>query len=81
MQVSATLRRELSLINVFALEKQKSEYFEPKQPFGADFELKFPLAVYEVEESGKCIALSRDTASVLHLMRVMEIGIRAVARC
>jgi hypothetical protein len=80
--ISGTLRRELSLINVFVLEKDKTEYFDPPEClFGKTFETKFPLAVFEVDEAAKCFALSRDTAAVFHLMRAMEICIRATARC
>jgi hypothetical protein len=34
-----------------------------------------------VDEGGKCCALSRDTAAIFHLMRAMEIAIRACAKC
>jgi hypothetical protein len=80
--IQETLRRELSLIHLFVLESGNEKYFAPKEPlFGSDFEMKFPSAMYEVDEAGKCLALGRPTACVFHLMRVMEIGVRAVARC
>jgi hypothetical protein len=34
-----------------------------------------------LDEAAKCLALGRATACVFHLMRLMEVGIRAVARC
>ena len=38
-------------------------------------------AQFEIDEAAKCLALRRSTACVFHLMRVMEVGIKAVARC
>jgi hypothetical protein len=82
-EISNTLRRELSLVTLIALEPKEKSYFSPREPhFGADVAIKFPSAVtFEIDEAAKCFALGRSTASVFHLMRVMEVGIRAVARC
>lgn len=80
--IGDTLRRELSLVHLFILEKSAQDYFEPSSPlFGKDFAIKFPSAVYELDEAAKCIALSRPTASVFHLMRIMEIALYAVSKC
>lgn len=71
---------QLSLTHFYVLDR--AAYFEPDQPlFGPDVAAKFPLLAYEVDEAGKCLALRRSTAAVFHLMRTMEIGIRAFARC
>jgi hypothetical protein len=82
-EIVNTLQRELSLMTVIVLEHKEQSYFEPKDPhFGTDVGAKFQAsAVFEVDEAAKCLALGRSTAAVFHLMRVMEIGIRAVARC
>ncbi len=48
---------------------------------GEDVANKFPSAAFEIDEAGKCIALDRHTACVFHLMRIMELGIRAMASC
>src|SRR6267154_3223207 len=77
-----TLNRELSLIRLFVIEAEKQRYFTPKAPlYGLDFEAKFISASFELDEAAKCLALSRPTACVFHLMRLMEIGIGATARC
>lgn len=39
----------------------------------------FPSAAIDIEESSKCMALCRYTACVFHLMRVMELALRAIA--
>jgi len=82
-EINNTLRRELSLTTILVLESKEQGYFSPPTPhFGNDVAIKFSTeAVFEVDEAAKCFALSRSTATVFHLMRVMEVGIRAVARC
>jgi hypothetical protein len=83
IEIGNTLRRELSLITVLVVERQTERYFAPDAPlFGEHFAAKFQTnGLYELDEAGKCLALGRSTASVFHLMRLLEIGIRATARC
>ena len=51
------------------------------QQFPADVRAKFPSAIFEIDEAANCLALERSTACVFHLMRVMEIAVRATAAC
>lgn len=44
------------------------------------FAQAFPTASFEIEESAKCCALNRYTASIFHCMRALECGIRAMSR-
>ena len=79
--VRVTFRRELSLIKTFCIEPKYEIYFDVDLlTFGPKFQTSFSTAVFEIDEAGKCHALGRSTATVFHLMRAMEIGIRAVAR-
>ncbi len=82
-EIDNRLSDELSLTKLFVLNIKEQEYFSPHQPlFGSDVAVKFQTELaFEVDEAAKCLALARPTASVFHLMRSMEIGIRAVARC
>lgn len=82
-EIKNTLRRELSLQTLLVLEPKEQAYFTPKEPhFGAEVAEKFPTdATFEIDEAAKCLAFGRSTGAVFHLMRVMEIGIRAVTRC
>jgi HEPN domain-containing protein len=41
---------------------------------------KFAKSIEDAEEAAKCIALGRYTASVFHLMRVMERGVQRLGR-
>jgi hypothetical protein len=64
---------ELAAVECFSMSKQDAEFWLQNEPlFGADVASKFPNAVEDIAESGKCLAVSRFTASVFHLMRVME---------
>jgi hypothetical protein len=80
--IAVTLRRELTLTKLLALDSREQEWFEPSSPlFGADFAGKFKAdGAFELDEAAKCLALGRPTAATFHLMRIMEVGIRALAR-
>jgi hypothetical protein len=76
------LSRELKRTTLLALNQQERRLWEPDSPLlGKEFENKFQKAgIYELDEAAKCLALSRSTAAVFHLMRLMEVGIGAVGR-
>jgi hypothetical protein len=81
-ETDSRLRDELTLHKLFVLESDKTRYFEPAKPlFGEDTARRFVSAAFEIDEAAKCLALERPTACVFHLMRTMEIAIRAIARC
>jgi hypothetical protein len=48
--------------------------------FGKEVNDRFPMAIDDIEEAGKCLALGRATACVLHAMRIIEVGLRALAK-
>jgi hypothetical protein len=80
-EIDSRLRDELSDVTVLTLSPKEQGYFEPAEAlFGNDFETKFPSGLFELDEAAKCIALGRGTSAVFHLMRLMEIGVRAVAQ-
>ena len=81
-EIESTLRRELKLIHLYVVASKGAELLDPEEAlFGEDVESSYPSAAFEIEEAGKCLGLGRDTAAVFHLMRVMEIGLRTVAKC
>jgi hypothetical protein len=55
-----------------------AEHYQPA-PFWADVVGKFPMAVDDTEAAGKCLAVGQGTACVFHLMRAMEVGLKALA--
>jgi len=64
-----------------ALNMREADFYN--NPFKGWEEVlaRFPHIFCDVEEASKCLALSRPTACVFHMMRCMEIVLRAVARC
>jgi hypothetical protein len=82
-EIHQRLRDELSLVTVFVLEKPNAALYEPADPlFCQEVAAKFQTnAAFEIDEAAKCLALARPTASVFHLMRTMEVGIKGVAQC
>jgi len=64
----------------FAIWGDKEKLYAAKLLFGDDVAKKFPSASVDIEEAGKCLALDRGTATVFHLMRAMEVGLRALAK-
>jgi hypothetical protein len=82
-EIRSRLGDELSSVKLLAIDSNKRDYFAPALAlFGPQFEAGFQSAgAFELDEAAKCFALSRPTAAVFHLMRLMEVGIRAVSRC
>ena len=82
MQANGRLVDGFRSVLVLCISRSNASLYENNQPiFGVTFDAKFKRAQYDLEESAKCLALGRGTASVFHLLRVMEVGIRAVRTC
>jgi hypothetical protein len=73
------VRDEISEVVFMTLDSKDADLWEKPELFGAPVNEKFPSAIYDIEEAGKCLACGRGTAAVFHLMRVMEIGLKATA--
>ena len=59
----------------------RSEFYtQPLPLFGETVAHRFPAADFDIEETGKCFATGRFTACVLHAMRVLELGLRSLAK-
>jgi len=72
---------ELEVQSVFLIPYRKKQYLESLSPlFGSEVPRAFPSSITDIEEAAKCYALDRNTACVFHLMRVMEIGLRALGK-
>jgi hypothetical protein len=81
--LNVCMANELRTRLFFGINSSHARYYEHQEPlFGQKVADKFStLAASEIDEAGKCFALFRYTACVFHMMRVMETGIRAVAKC
>jgi hypothetical protein len=73
------LEDELKSLMYFHVPSTFARYYMDAQPFGESVNTRFASAIDDIEEAGKCLALQRGTAAVMHLMRVMEAGLKALA--
>ncbi|MGB7077607.1 MAG: hypothetical protein WBD53_10495 [Xanthobacteraceae bacterium] len=79
--IDRRLRDELELVNLYVLDEDRIKYFAPANVLlGQDVVDKFPLAVTDIEDAGKGLSFGLGTSSVFHSMRVMESGLKALAR-
>ncbi len=58
---------------LLALSRGESEMYTQAAPIlGVDVDDAYPSSAYDISEAGKCLALGRATACVMHLMRSLE---------
>jgi hypothetical protein len=81
IQVVIAYGDELDGRKIFAMTPQYAHYYSPEGPlFGDEVFNAFPDANGDIAEAGKCLALGCGTACVMHLMRALEVGLKAVAK-
>ena len=78
-ELAGRIKDEVSSIQLFSVEREK-QVFLGASMFGDDVSKAFSIAVTDIEEAQKCYALSRPTACVMHLMRILEIGLTSLAK-
>lgn len=79
---SKCLPHEAKTKAAFSLTPEMMALYDPPEPhWGAETRAKFPSGLFEIDEASRCLALGRSTACVFHLMRMLEICLRAVAKC
>ncbi len=76
-ELQSRIQDELSHMELWLITKEDRRFIKT-DPFGPDIPNKFAQARDDIEEAGKCLAYGRGTACVFHLMRVMEVGLRAL---
>lgn len=70
---------ELEDFRFLLLDEKATALFESAEPlFGPAVFTQFNVANHDIEEAGKCLALGRWTATVLHLMRALEPALTAL---
>ncbi|WP_156034778.1 hypothetical protein [Pseudorhizobium marinum] len=86
-EIESRFADELSDVKFLVLQPNEAGLMLPVDallgaigPHVEGFPAAFPKASQEIEESAKCIALNRYTASVFHCMRALECGIGAFAK-
>ena len=64
----------------FHVKPEREKYYDTPNLFGDDVATAFKSTRDDVEAAGKCLALEQGTATVFHLMGVMEISLRELGR-
>jgi hypothetical protein len=79
--LTGRINDEMELVVGWTLTASEAALYEQKEPlFGQAVFDRFESARVDIEEAGRCLAFNRGTATVMHLMRVMEVGLKAIAR-
>jgi HEPN domain-containing protein len=80
---SAAIERMLDELDglVFVhVPPEVSEFYINDCLFGVAVAKKFPKVTGDIQEAGRCFASGRNTATVFHLMRVMEASVKFLGR-
>ena len=78
-EITQRLWDELGAKTILMISEVESKYFEDSQFPVVVFD-KFPQVSFDATEAGKCLAMSRPTACVFHLMRVTEYGLHEIGK-
>lgn len=78
-QLTNTVVYELDNRKFYGPLRRYEQYYEQSKLFGDDVFSNLPSANNDVLEAGTCLALERGTACVMHLMRVVEVGLKVLA--
>lgn len=70
---------ELGQKIIYLIPQEKSKHLNEEAPFGSDVLSNFSSATHDIAEAGHCYAVGRNTACVFHCIRVLELGLNALA--
>ena len=80
MQLFNTICLELDGRKFYGPLRKYERYYEEPKLFGDEVFMNFPSANEDIAEAGTCLALERPTATVMHMMRVVEAGLIVLAK-
>lgn len=80
-ELSSRIHDELSSRRLLVLTHDEAKLYDQQCPlFGAEVDAAFPSSYFDIAEVGKCLALSRPTAAVMHCMRALETPLQLMAQ-
>ena len=79
-RLGRAIRKELISLKFAYIPPSKAEFFERDELFGEAVNDAFPSARANIKDAGNSLAADLPTAAVYHLMCVIELGLRALAR-
>lgn len=75
-----TFRDEIDARPLFVMTSSAANLYDQAQPlFGVSVDDAFPSSAEDVAEAGRCMAVGRWTAAVMHLMRSLETPLSCLA--
>jgi hypothetical protein len=75
-EIENTIQSEMSVAQFFYMPRKQADFYDQPELFGKKVNMRFPKIQFDMVEAGNCYAMGRGTASVFHLMRIMEIGVQ-----
>ena len=78
--ILSAITNELATIKFYRLKPEFAKYHSILQPFGPIVSDTFPEAIKDIEEGAKALSLGLGTACVFHMMRIMEVALKALAK-
>ena len=75
-----TVLLEMSSVQFLPVTKDMVEFLDKGAPFGEAVCAAFPACVEDIAEAHQCFAFGRYTASMFHLGRAMELGVKRFAQ-
>jgi hypothetical protein len=79
-ELKTRLKDELNEREFLYVPPARVKFYKEAMIFGKDVNDRFPMAIDDIEDAGKCLALGQGTACVLHTMRIIEVGLRALGK-
>jgi hypothetical protein len=77
--ISDVIEKEFKDRLFMYIPADRASYYDKDSLFGDEVRSSFPSAAFDIMESGNCYAAACYTATVFHLMRVLEIGLSVLA--
>jgi hypothetical protein len=77
--LSSAIRAEMSTHLFMQILPSRIDYYEQAELFGPQVNASFTSAIRDIRSCGSCYACDRNTASVMHGMRVLEVGLSVLA--
>jgi hypothetical protein len=77
--INVAINSEMSTHGFRRVFPEREDFYENPALFGVKVEHSFSEASRDIRSAGSCYAADRNTACVMHLMRVLELGLNALA--
>lgn len=79
-ELRTRLKDELNERDFLYVPLERVRFYKEQMLFGRAVNDRFPTAIDDIEDAGKCLAIGQGTACVLHTMRILEVGLKALAK-